>query len=146
MANPVGRPPIDWESLYGPAQELAAKGMSSHDQICRALKVHPDTLGRADKEIKSSFIDAVKSGHASFTQTLLDQFKIRLPKNDSLLMFALKQQFGAGWSDQAVTVQHGGKMEILVRHEVMVSGEGQEALDITPKQAIEDSKVNGADL
>jgi len=133
-----GRPPIDWEALYGPAEELAAKGMQSNDQICRCLKVHPNTLSRADDGIKLAFEDAVKNGHAAFTSMLLDRFKIRLPHNDSLLMFSLKQQFGAGWSDQAVNVQHGGKIEIVITERVL-GAEEHAPIDITPKAIEGDS-------
>ena len=143
IVNKTGRPSIDWEALYKPAEELAAKGMKSRAQICTRLGVSPLTLTRASDEIKAAFDEAVKRGHAKFTETLLNQFQIRLPKNDSLLMFALKQDYGAGWSDQAVSVQHGGKMELVVRHEVMGLGREQEAIDITPGTAA-DTKAERA--
>ena len=53
-----------------------------------------------------------------WTDKLLDYTVDRIPKNDILLMFALKQQHGADWSDQR-TVSMQGQIDVVYRDEVL---------------------------
>ena len=109
--------------------------MQSIEQICFAVGVNPSSYYETDISVKQRFADAIKKGHAVFAGKLLSQYEERMPKNDTLLMFGLKQGFGTGWSDQVAESKHSGKIEIVLREEIMT---GESAIDITPTQALPD--------
>lgn len=143
VGNPIreyttGRRPIKWDMVYPRAEALAAKGHKTATAVLHCLGIHPSTLSRQDKAIQEKFLTCIEKGQAAWADKLLELAAERIPKNDILLMFALKQEHGAGWSDQAVNVLHGGKMEIVVTHRVM-GAEEQAPLDITAEsKAVED--------
>ena len=129
-----GRPRknVDLEAV----RKLAAKGMTQ-DRIAYKLGMHPHTLRDRKKEDLLSFTTAIKKGGAEWTDKLLSKAEDRLEgiNSDALLIFLLKQEHGAGFTDNRFMTHTG-----TIKHEHSPAAiawdarpKDEKVIDITPE-------------
>lgn len=125
----IGRPPVEIDLIE--VERLAGLGMNQA-QIAEGLGIGHSKWFK-EKANNQDFADAYKRGQMKIRIKVLENLEKQAAKNFAVPMFLSKQQHILGFSDQAMNVQHGGKLELVVRHEIMGAGQEQEAIDITPK-------------
>ena len=117
-------------------ERLASLGMNQA-QIAEGLGTGKSTWLQ-HKANNSEFADAYKRGQLEIRVKVLQRLEAAADKNFAVPMFMSKQQHILGFSDQAMDVKHGGKIEIVVTDRVMGAEEQAPAIDITDQsKAIE---------
>ena len=126
-----GRPPGSVPVDLAEVERLASMGMNQA-QIAEGIGISQAKWFK-DKANNTDFVEAYKRGQHECRIKVLTALETHAAKNFAVPMFMSKQQHILGFSDQAIDHNHKGKVELVVRHEI-IDTTPTPALDITPTQ------------
>lgn len=128
------KPPVDPSTIDLEKVEKLAADRVPLSAIAVLCGICPRSL-QNEKERNHALDAAIKRGRAVATARLAGQVELKIAKGDTIMTIVAAKQApeygGLGWMDERSTVHHSGKVELVVRHEIMGQ---QPAIDVTPEE------------